>query len=66
MFAQLNPWIPLVTDDGRKGHAIALIDYGQEHDTLFLFGFDDTRELWWLPNSRLRIADNISLGRHPQ
>lgn len=32
---------------------------------LFLVGMRDSRELWLLPNSQLRLDDNISLGRPP-
>ena len=62
---QLNPPIPFVDDKGRKCTAYLVLDYSQEHDTLFFVGYDDDRTLWWLPNSRLRLPDNISLGRRP-
>lgn len=62
---QLNPPLPLVDDKGRKCTAYLVLDYSQEHDTLFFVGYDDDRTLWWLPNSRLRLSDNISMGRIP-
>lgn len=60
---QLDPMLPLLTDDGRKATAILVIDYSQEHDLLWVCFMDDTREIWALPNSRVRVGDNISLGR---
>ena len=59
---QLNPAIPFL-HEGRHCTAVMALDYSQEHETLFLCGFDDTRELWWIPHSKLRLTDNISLGR---
>ena len=65
MMLQLNPPIPFVTADGKKCIAFMVLDYGVEFNTLFLCGFEESREVWWLPNSQLRLADNISLGRGP-
>lgn len=65
MLVQLNPPIPFVTVDGEKCLALMVLDYGTEYDTLFLCGMTESRELWWLPNSKLRLGDNISLGRNP-
>jgi len=62
---QLNPPIPLVTDDGRKCTALMVLDYGPEYQSLMLVGMDDSRELWWIPHTRLRMDTNISLGRMP-
>lgn len=62
---QFNPSLALETADGQPGYVHAMLDYGPEHDTLFLFMNSVTRQIWWLPNSRLRVADNISLGRLP-
>jgi hypothetical protein len=59
---QLNPPL-LFLHEGRKCTAFMAIDYSQEHELLLLCGFDDTRELWILPHTRLRMQDNISLGR---
>ncbi len=65
MMLQLDPPLLWRTDDGRKCAALLALDYGPEYETLFLCGFDDSRELWWLPHSRLRLDDNVSLGRMP-
>lgn len=63
MMLQLNPPIPLRHKDGRRCTALLVLDYSPEHDTLFLVGYDDSRELWWLPHRDLRLDDNLSLGR---
>lgn len=63
MLHQLNPPIPLETVDGRKCHALLVIDYSQEYEVLFLVAFSDNRELWCLPHTQLRAQENISLGR---
>jgi hypothetical protein len=60
---QLNPPIPLNTP---KGPALAhvLIDYGPEHNLLWVCFNDDTGECWTWPNSKIRAQKNISLGRN--
>jgi hypothetical protein len=63
MMLQLNPPLPLLHASGRKVTAYLVLDYGQEHDTLFLCGYDDTRELWWIANNSLRLRNNESMGR---
>jgi hypothetical protein len=63
---QLDPPLLFVTDQGQAVTAILVMDYGIEYETLFLVGFQESRELWWLPHSRLRMQDNISLGRMPR
>jgi hypothetical protein len=63
---QLNPPIPMSDEAGRKGIAYFLLDYGIDWETLFLIAWDDTAEWWWVSQSKLRAAKNISLGRLPQ
>jgi hypothetical protein len=65
MIQQLNPPIPLVTVDGRKCIALMVIDYGPDWDLLWVVGFHDSREIWSVNNSKLRLGDNISFGRMP-
>jgi hypothetical protein len=60
---QLNPPIPLTLDTGEPVWALVILDYGPDYDSLFLVAGQHSRELWWLPNSRLRLGDNFSLGR---
>lgn len=62
MFTQLNPTIPLDTRRGR-GQALAVIDYGLEHNLLWVVAIDDTREVWCVPNPDVRVQPNWSAGR---
>ena len=66
MMLQLNPPILFRDTNFRLVTAIMAIDYGPDYDTLFLCGYQDSLELWWLPHSRLRMDNNISLGRQPK
>jgi hypothetical protein len=63
MITQLNPPIPVVTLDG-KGMAHMVIDYGIEHDLLFVVFQDDTGECWCWQNKYIRIQTNITIGRN--
>ncbi len=64
MILQLDPMLPVVhAETGERGFAFALIDYSQEHDLLFVCGFE-SGEIWTLPNTKIRLQQNISLGRH--
>jgi len=60
---QLDPPIPLHVVDRGSGFAIAVIDYGQEFDLLWVVGMDDGGELWCVPNSQVRLQTNYSMGR---
>ena len=62
MILQLNPMLPLDTPKG-PGWAFALIDYSQDHDTLFKVIITETREIWDFPQSQVRGVKNISFGR---
>ena len=66
MMLQLNPPILFRDTNFMLVTAIMAIDYGPDYETLFLCGYQDSRELWWLPHSRLRMDNNISLGRQPK
>ncbi len=63
MFTQLNPPIPLKLIDKGDGMAIGVIDYGAEHDLLWVTAVDATGEIWCAPNPRVRMQKNWSLGR---
>ena len=55
--------IPIVrVSDGMEGYAFLVIDYSQEHDSLFTCAMDDG-EIWTLSNKDVRFCKNISLGR---
>lgn len=63
MFTQLNPPIPMTVEGRGKGYAIAVIDYGQEHDLLWVVALDASGEIWAVPNPQVRMQKNISMGR---
>lgn len=62
MFTQLDPTIPMATSKG-DGLAFAVIDYGIEHDLLWVVALDDSGEIWCVPNSEVRVEANWSIGR---
>lgn len=43
------------------GTAIAVIDYGPEHDLLWVVGDDDTGQIWTWANPEVRMIPNKSL-----
>ena len=62
MILQLNPCIPVVTPKG-KGMAWALIDYGPEHNLMWVVAIDSSGEIWTYGNPEVRAQKNITLGR---
>lgn len=62
MMLQLNPSIPVKTDKG-PGMAIGWIDYGPEHDLLWIVIDDKTKECWCVNNKFIKFGDNITYGR---
>jgi hypothetical protein len=62
-FTQLDPPIPLHIVDRGAGYAIAVIDYGQEHDLLWVVGMNEGGEIWCVPNPDVRLQANWSMGR---
>jgi hypothetical protein len=58
---QLNPPIPVTTP---KGPALAqvLIDYGAEHDLLWVC-FQSNGECWTWNNKDIRAEQNVTMGR---
>ncbi|MBX7488188.1 hypothetical protein K3177_06655 [Qipengyuania sp. GH25] len=63
MFTQLNPPIPLHVLGKGDGYALAVIDYGQEHNLIWVTAIDDTGEIWCAPNPEIRMQANWSMGR---
>ena len=59
---QLNPPLPVITP---KGHGIAhvLIDYGVEHDLIWVV-FQQNGECWSWRNQDVRADENITFGRN--
>lgn len=58
---QLNPPLPVVTPKGR-GFAHVLIDYGVEHDLVWVV-FQDSGECWSWRNQDVRAQPNLTFGR---
>ena len=59
---QLNPPLPVVTPNG-KALAHVLIDYGPEHDLLWVC-FQEDGECWTWRNQDIRAERNITYGRN--
>lgn len=62
MILQLNPPIPVETPKG-KALAQLVIDYGPEHDLLWVCFQDDTKECWTWGNQQIRAQTNITMNR---
>jgi hypothetical protein len=62
MIIQLNPTIPMTCPAG-AGHAIALLDYSQEHHLIWVIAIDETGEIWSYPNPKVRMQHNITMNR---
>lgn len=63
MFTQLNPPIPLTVLDKGKGYAVGVIDYGQEHNLIWVTALSDSGEIWCAPNPQVRMQPNWTMGR---
>lgn len=63
MFVQLNPPIPLHVIGKGDGYALAVIDYSQEHDLVWVTALNDSGEIWCAPNPVVRLEKNWSMGR---
>ena len=62
MILQLNPPLPLETPQG-KAWAHFIIDYGLEHDLLWVCFQDETRDCLTWSNKQIKIQKNITVGR---
>ncbi|MET0371282.1 MAG: hypothetical protein ABW039_07885 [Sphingobium sp.] len=60
---QLDPMLPLHVLGKGDGFAIAMIDYGQEHNILWVTAITATGEIWCAPNPQVRMNGNWSMGR---
>ncbi len=63
MILQLNPTIPIDTSSHGKGFAHFLLDYSQEHHSLWGVFIDETGEFWWVSNQDIRLRLNVTMGR---
>jgi hypothetical protein len=59
---RLDPPLPLQTPKG-KAYAHFLIDYGIEHDLMWVCFQQDTGECWTWKNSDIRADDNLTIRR---
>jgi hypothetical protein len=62
MMIRIDPPLPLITPKG-KALAHFLIDYGMEHDLLWVCFQYNTGECWTWKNSEIRADNNITMGR---
>ena len=62
-FTQLDPPLPMTVQDKGDGYAVAVIDYGQEFDLLWVVAMNDSGEIWSAPNPKVRMQANWSMGR---
>lgn len=62
---QLDPPLPLHILEKGNGYAHFLIDYGIEEHLFWIVFLDDTGECWTVPNPKVRMQYNVSLGRIP-
>ena len=63
MMLHLNPPQPLSTPKG-PAWAVALIDYGPDHDLLWVCFVKSTGECWTFCNGDIRQPSSITYGRH--
>ena len=63
MFTQLNPAIPLHVLGKGDGYAIGMIDYGQEHNLIWVTALHANGEIWCAPNPTVRMGRNWTMGR---
>ena len=63
MFTQLNPALPLHVLGKGDGYAIGMIDYGQEHNLIWVTALTTNGEIWCAPNPTVRLGKNWTMGR---
>lgn len=65
-FKQLQPTLPVHVLGKGDGFAFAVIDYGQEHNLIWVTAIDATGEIWCAANPQVRMQSNWTMGRaHP-
>lgn len=62
-FQQLNPPIPVHVLERGPGIAFAVIDYGPEHNLIWVTALDANGEIWCAPNPKVRMQGNWTMGR---
>jgi hypothetical protein len=49
-----------------SGLAFAVIDYGEEHNLIWVVALDDSGEIWRSPDPKVRMRANWTMGRTAQ
>lgn len=62
-FQQLDPTIPVSIIGKGDGYAFAVIDYGQEHNLIWVTAINETGEIWCAPNPLVRVQGNWTMRR---
>ena len=62
-FTQLNPTLPVTVIGKGDGYAFAVIDYGQEHNLIWVTALNESGEIWCAPNPLVRVTGNWTMGR---
>ena len=62
-FSQLEPTLPVFVEGKGDGFAFAVIDYGQEHNLIWVTAITETGEIWCTPNPKVRVTANWTMGR---
>ncbi|PCD03741.1 hypothetical protein COC42_05160 [Sphingomonas spermidinifaciens] len=62
-FQQLDPPIPVHVLERGPGLAFAVIDYGPEHNLIWVTALDANGEIWCAPNPKVRMQGNWTMGR---
>jgi len=62
-FTQLSPELPVSVIGKGDGLAFAVIDYGEEHNLIWVVALDDSGEIWCSPNPIVRMRSNWTMGR---
>lgn len=62
-FTQLDPPMPIHVLEKGNGLAIGMIDYGPEHNLIWVTAIDATGEIWCAPNPKVRMQPNWTMGR---
>ncbi|WP_241657324.1 hypothetical protein [Aurantiacibacter suaedae] len=63
MFTQLDPALPVFVEGKGKGLAHAVIDYGPEHNLIWVTAIDASGEIWCASNPKVRMQANWTMGR---
>lgn len=63
MFTQLTTPLPVLVDGKGNGTAIGVIDYGPEHDLIWITAIEETGRICRAPSAEVRLRDSARLAR---